>query len=55
MIKMALSGQSFHLHKEEKEKIKEPDYSGKLPRCLGYNSNTHTTSNCQIYAENCPK
>ena len=51
---MGLSGQSFHLH-NEKEKIKEPGYSGKAPRCLVHNSNTHTTSDCRVYAEKTPE
>ena len=51
MKKLELLELCFHLHNEEEEKIKEPDYSGNFPRCLVHNSNTHTTSNCQVYTE----
>ena len=45
MRKMGLSRQSFHLHNEEEEKIKEPNYNRKSPRSLVHNSNTHIKSN----------
>lgn len=42
--------QNFHLNELE-EMIKEPYDSGKHGRCIVHNRNTHTISNCQVYAE----
>ena len=52
---MGLSRQSFHLHNEEEEKIKEPNYNRKSPRSLVHNSNTHIKSNWRFYTDQTPE